>query len=289
MDTIALKERHWGSDMIFRQRLTTLACATLAVLLPAYAQQIAGPKPAEVPIAVAQQKEAHAAWTRILQRYVSASADGVNRFDYAALKENKADRAALDAYIAGFATADLSAKTPANFAAWANLYNAVTVRYIVERYPIKSIRDGYIVGPWKTIKVEAGGRIVSLDAIEHEILRKVWGTPEVHYAVNCASFGCPNLPVRAWEAGTLDADLAAAARAYVNHPRGVSVTPRGLVVSSIYDWFETDFGGSKASVIEHLLLHADPALADKIRANPRIVRYSYDWALNDIPPRKTKR
>lgn len=223
----------------------------------------------------------HADWTRLLKAYVKAGSDGITRVDYAGLAASTGDRKALDLYIARFAETDLSAKTDANFAAWANLYNAATVRHIVERYPVKSIRDGYLVGPWKEVMVRAGRQDVSLDAIEHKILRKVWGTPEVHYAINCASYSCPNLPPKAWEAGTLKKELDAAARAYVNHPRGVSVTARGLTVSEIYNWFETDFGGSKASVVEHLLKYADPILAEKIRAKPKILRYQYDWSLND--------
>ena len=103
----------------------------------------------------------------------------------------------------------------------------------------------------------------------------------MHYSINCASFSCPNLQPRAWEAATLDTDLDAAAREYINSPRGVAVTSRGLVVSSIYDWFEADFGGSRQAVIDHLLKYADDDLAAKIRANPKIRRYQYDWSLND--------
>lgn len=223
----------------------------------------------------------HADWTRLLDKYVKAGSDAITRVDYAGLAASEADRAALDAYIARFEGADLTARTDANFAAWANIYNAVTVRHIVERYPVKSIRDGYLTGPWKEVVVRAGGSDVSLDAIEHRILRKTWGTPEVHYAINCASYSCPNLPARAWEAASLSRDLDMAARAYVNHPRGVTVTSRGIAVSEIYNWFETDFGGSKAAVIEHLLRYAGPDLASKIRAKPGIVRYQYDWSLND--------
>jgi len=67
----------------------------------------------------------------------------------------------------------------------------------------------------------------------------------------------------------------------VNNPRGVTVTDKGLVVSSIYDWFEADFGGSKEAVIDHLLKYADKGLAQQIQANPKIRSYTYDWSLND--------
>lgn len=263
-----------------RAPVLSAALAALAFALPL------APAHAEAGMAAAAETPAprHAAWSALLQRYVVESPDGVNRFDYGALKASEADSAALDAYVASFADLDFEALGRDDaFAAWANLYNALTVQHIIGRYPVKSIRSGYIVGPWKRVKTMAGGREVSLDAIEHDILRKQWDDPRVHYAVNCASYGCPNLLTRVWEGATLDADLDAAARAYVNHPRGVSVRERGgLRVSTIYKWFREDFGGSEAGVIDHLRQYADPDLLAAIDANPDIKDYDYDWALNDI-------
>lgn len=229
-------------------------------------------------------KPMHAAWTALLQTYIETDASGLNRFDYGALTNNADDRAALDAYIAGFETLDFEAMSDDEaFAAWANLYNAVTVQHIVGRYPVRSIRAGYIVGPWKEVKVIAGGREVSLDDIEHNILRQDWDEPRVHYAVNCASYGCPNLADTALEAATLNDQLDVGARAYINHARGVTIRRNGtLEVSTIYKWFREDFGGSKQGVVEHLLEYADDDLAAQIRANPKITKHSYDWALNDV-------
>ena len=263
--------------MINRILLTSLVVA-FPLAKPIMAETIHAAPPA-----CAEQVSAqHCEWTRLLEAYVVPNADGVTRFDYGALQANTDDRAKLDAYIAAFTDTDLSATTNANFATWANLYNAITVRYIVEKYPLDSIRDGYIVGPWKRIKTVIGGETVSLDDIEHQILRPRFEDPRVHYAVNCASYGCPNLMPQAWEAATLDDDLDAAARAYVNHARGVTVTAKGLTVSNIYKWFQDDFGGSKAGVVDHLLTYAEPDLAEAIRANPKIRKYQYDWSLNDI-------
>jgi hypothetical protein len=107
----------------------------------------------------------------------------------------------------------------------------------------------------------------------------------VHYAVNCASIGCPNIWPRAWRAATLERELDAAAAAFVNHPRGVTVLPDGrLRVSSIYGWFREDFGGSEAGVVAHLRHYAAPALAARLGEGTAIAEDAYDWALNDAPP-----
>nr|WP_321360340.1 DUF547 domain-containing protein [uncultured Hyphomonas sp.] len=272
-----------ANAMPAKARRLALPVAILLTPLSALAQPaMPGASAASCAVQQPAEKPDHAAWTCLLTKYVQPGTDGINRVDYAAFKHNAADRATLDAYIAGFAGMDLSGTDADTFAAWANLYNAVTVRYILEKYPTGSIRDGYLFGgPWKKIKVNAGGQTVSLDEIEHGILRPRFHTPLVHYAINCAALSCPNLQTKAWQGATLDEDLAVAARTYINDPRGVTPTPRGLKVSSIYDWFEADFGGSKRAVIDHLLKYADVGLAEEIRSNPHIRTYDYDWSLND--------
>jgi len=230
----------------------------------------------------------------LLARYASRPADGVVRVDYARWKASAADVAALDTWIAEAATRRPSAM-PRNaaFAYWANLYNALTLRLILERYPVRSIKDirstgvgldpRQFAGPWRTRLVTVEGQRMSLDDIEHETMRPTFRDPRVHYAVNCASIGCPDLPFRAWRAEGLEANLDAAARAFVNHPRGALVLPDGrLRVSSIYKWFREDFGGDDAGVIAHLRQHAAPALAERLRIVTRIAEDAYDWALNDI-------
>lgn len=233
--------------------------------------------------ALAQSDFSHDAWGELLDTYVAESSDGVNRVDYGALKASSGDREKLDAYIGQYAGLDFDGLSRDEaFAAWSNLYNAVTVRYIVGKYPTDTIKPWYSTGPWKSIKVEAGGNMVSLDGIEHDILRKQWSDdPRLHYAINCASYSCPDLRRTPWLAATLDADLDDAARAYVNHPRGVRIDDDEIDLSSIYKWFREDFGGTEAAVIEHLLRYADDDLASKIRDRRKIDDYEYDWSLND--------
>jgi hypothetical protein len=126
---------------------------------------------------------------------------------------------------------------------------------------------------------------MSLDDIEHGTMRPTFRDPRVHYAVNCASIGCPNLRPRAFTAARLEAELDDAARAFVNHPRGVSVLADGrLRVSSIYHWFREDFGGDDAGVIAHLRRHAAPPLATRLASAMAIAGHDYDWTLNDAGP-----
>ncbi len=232
--------------------------------------------------AFADDTARHQAWGDLLETYLSVDDDGVNRFDYGGLKDNTGDVAVLDAYLTSFAALDFDTLSQAEqVAAWSNIYNALTVKHIVGRYPVRSIRSGYIGGPWKRVKTVVDGEAISLHAIEHDVLRPM-GDPRIHYALNCASYGCPNLLPDVWTGATLDEDLDAAARAYINHPRGVSIRARGgLQVSSIYKWFKADFGGSEETVIAHLLDYANPVLAQQIKTNADIRKYEYDWSLND--------
>ncbi len=243
------------------------------------------------PAAAAAEPD-HAAWDALLGRYVSDNADGVTRVDYARWQADGADRAALTGYIHSLEAARPSVlpRTEA-FAYWANLYNAVTVDTVLARYPVASIRDirseglslKGLIGPWQTRRVTVEGRRLSLDEIENTVMRPTFRDPRVHYALNCASIGCPNLQRHAFQGATLDADLDAAARAYINHPRGVRVTPQGLQLSSIYTWYKADFG-TTAQLRAHLERYAAPALAAQIRATPTIARYGYDWKLNGAGP-----
>ncbi len=234
----------------------------------------------------------------LLTRYVVASPDGVNRVDYARWHASAADRKALDAVIADHAKAAPS-KLARNeqFAYWANLYNAITLKVILDNYPVKSIRDiksagvwldpKAFTGPWVAKRVTVEGKELSLDEIEHAIMRETFKDPRVHYSVNCASFGCPNLPLKAFAAATLEADLDAGARAFVNNPRGATIKPDGtLQVSSIYHWFKVDFGGTDAGVIDHLKKYAEPPLRAKLDGIKAVGGHAYDWSLNDTTKSK---
>lgn len=234
----------------------------------------------------AAQTDIAAQFDTVLQKYVAANdAQGLARFDYAGLKANASDNQLLKDYIAHLETLNPDAmSTNEAIAYWANLYNAVTVDVVVDNYPVTSIRkirSGFSIGPWKEDRVTVNGQRISLNAIEHDILRKKFPSPLVHYMVNCASVGCPNLKDGLWKASTLDADKKAAAEAFVNSPRGARITDKGLQVSSIYKWFQSDFGGSKDGVLKHLRQYAGPELAAAIDGGAKIRGFEYDWDLNE--------
>lgn len=218
----------------------------------------------------------HSAWNSFLGSYVSRGVDGVNRVNYRAAKPAQG---ALKGYIASLTAIEPTTLTrDAAMAYWINLYNAKTVDLVLDNYPVSSIRDiggGFFSrGPWDEDAVTVSGRTLSLNDIEHGILRPIWRDPRIHYAVNCASIGCPNLQTSAFTAAALQNDLNKAARDYITHPRGAEVTSSGLVVSSIFKWYQEDFGGTDAGVIAHLSQYGGPSAS-------RIYDDRYDWNLNE--------
>ena len=228
----------------------------------------------------------HSEWTVLLGRYLDTdTADGVYRFDYAGV--TAADRSRLQGYLESLEAVRVSQLNKTEqYAYWFNVYNAFTVEVILEHYPVDSIREINISGlfargPWGAELIEIEGENLSLDDVEHRILRPIWGDPRIHYGVNCASIGCPNLQPVAFTSENVDRMLTEGARAYVNHPRGVTISGNRATASSIYSWFQEDFGDNQAGVIAHLLEYADGPLAAELRSFGGRLRFDYDWSINE--------
>ncbi|MBN2428118.1 MAG: DUF547 domain-containing protein [Deltaproteobacteria bacterium] len=232
----------------------------------------------------------HSAWDRFLKTYVAAGdPSGINLVRYGAVAET--DRKALDGYLSNLQkTVVTSLNRTEQKAFWINLYNALTVRVILTHYPIRSIRDIDISpgwfrnGPWDAKLARIEGHEITLNDIEHRILRPIWKDPRVHYAVNCASLGCPNLQPVAFIALNTEELLDKAARQYVNHPRGAHFEKGELVLSSIYDWFQGDFGKNEKEILNHLRRYAEPGLDMQLQNFDGSIRYEYDWRLNGFEP-----
>ncbi len=222
----------------------------------------------------------HTAWDALLGRYVTPSPDGINRFAYGAVTQG--DKQMLKSYLARLQEAKASAlDDDEQRAFWINLYNALTIDVVLDHYPVKSIRDVVKGGPWTTPLVTVEGKSLSLNNIEHDILRKNWADPRVHYAVNCASASCPNLMAQAFTGATLDAMLTRGARDYINHARAVALAGDSVRCSQIFSWYAADFGASQGELIAHLQQYASPELKAELAKVAVIDSYDYDWSLND--------
>jgi hypothetical protein len=229
---------------------------------------------------------------RLLGRFVDAE----GRVDYAGIRSEPAE---LQLQLKRLREASPKSH-PAMFpekedrlAYWINAYNALVIAGVVNAYPATSVKDIHSQPGFFKVFHVVGGKSLSLDDIEHNIVRKEFGDPRIHAALNCAAASCPRLRPEAFIPDRLESQLDAAVRDFIRDPRHVSVDrdSETLVLSKILDWFEGDFTDwykrvhnvEDAAVTDYLMIY----LAEKDRAflqsRPRIaIRYvPYDWTLND--------
>lgn len=237
--------------------------------------------------AASTERVDHEPWSRFLAAYLVPGSDGINRFAYA--RAQASGRALLENYLAALQAIPVSRLNRGEQRAyWINLYNAATTRVVLDHYPVPSIRDIslgrglFSVGPWDAAVVRVEGEGLSLNDIEHGILRPIWHDPRLHYALNCASISCPSLPPVPFTAENTERLLDEGARAYVNDPRGVRIAKGKLTVSSIYLWYRFDFGADDGAVLAHLERYAGPELAAQLAQFRAPDDYAYDWGLIDI-------
>lgn len=228
----------------------------------------------------------HSMWQGLLDKYLFLDEDDIIKVDYKALLEN--DRDTLENYLSLLTSVDpISLNRNEQLAYWINLYNALTVEVILDHFPTKSIlkiniSPGFFTfGPWDKKLITINNIELSLNDIEHRILRPIWKDPRIHYAVNCASIGCPNLRMMAYTAETTDDMLTENAISYINHPRGVGVHRGRVRVSTIFKWYKSDFGRNDKAVLEHIRQYASEELLAQLKGKNRIIGYKYDWDLNE--------
>lgn len=235
---------------------------------------------------VSIDKVDHAVWDALLHKYCDAN----GMVNYSAWQKSQQDQQALDQYLAHLSHADpnLPATHDAKLAFWINAYNAVTIRGILREYPTTSIRNhtaklfGYNI--WDDLLLPVDNRTYSLRQIEDDVLRKM-GDPRIHFAIVCASIGCPPLLDEAYTAKTLDAQLTANAKRFFADPKKFryNAAQRRIEVSPILKWFAEDFGVDQAAqlrtIVPFLPDQAARALALSGQAN--LSYLDYDWKLND--------
>lgn len=270
-----------------KQILLWIYCGLLCLCLPFYAN--AAPHAHLWPRWQQHQADStqcidHHLWQQFLDRYVITNDQGVNLVRYRAVSTH--DKTQLANYIKQLSQVPISQYNRAvQLAYWINLYNALTVWVVLSHYPVDSILDIRLSGfwqkgPWNKKLIRVENHPLSLNDIEHRIIRPIWHDPRTHYALNCASYSCPNLQKQVFTGNNLDHLLNRSAIAYVNSPRGVAIINNQLVVSSIYDWYQSDFGGSQTSVIAHLKYYARAHLKQQLQKVNTISSYRYNWDLN---------
>lgn len=217
----------------------------------------------------------HQAWQRFLDQYLVIESEH-HLIRYQAVTSQ--DKAALKAYINSLANIDpRKLNRQEQYAYWVNLYNAITVDLILDNYPIKSITKlgGFFsFGPWDLEVININQKSLSLNDIEHRILRPIWNDARTHYAVNCASLGCPNLQAQAFTAQNSESLLNQAAKQFINSSKGVNLQGDKVTLSSIYDWFSIDFE-NQGGVMAHI-----EGYRPEFKQFDGDVEYNYDWALN---------
>ncbi len=236
----------------------------------------------------------HSAWDAIVRKYVDE--DGM--LNYRALKSSSRDMRALDGYLRTLSNASPRIRTSrdAKLAFWINAYNAVTVRGILREYPTTSIRNhtakvwGYNI--WKDLQLYVGGQPYSLDQIEHDILRKM-GEPRIHFAIVCASIGCPRLLNEAYVPSRVQQQLETNARDFFSRLQNFRYDQRNrrFYLSSILSWFGEDFGSNQAAQLRKIAQWL-PTEAARQAARQNAVSVSfldYNWNLNEQASPRTAR
>jgi len=201
-------------------------------------------------------------------------------------------RADLDLYLKSASEPPLARLTPGHLEALLiNAYNAITVASILDHPDVASIRD--IPGVWTERRHRVGGFDLTLDEIEHRILRPYFKDPRIHFALNCASRSCAPLPPWAYDGDRLEGQLENRARAFLADKRNVRVEGSRLLLSRYFDWYGADFTaagwrGAAASIAAYVARDAAPEVARFVetqKGKPPIGFLDYDWSLNGFRTR----
>ncbi len=198
-------------------------------------------------------------------------------------------------YMASLKTAQTdSMSRNGQLAFWINAYNAVTIDKVIKWKPKKSVRETFVPGVWTGTKFfttrehTVAGKQLSQDDIEHEILRKQLKEPRIHFAIICASSGCPPLPRSAYTEDNVQAKLEEETRKYINSARGTQIdsAKNVLHLSKLFDWFAGDFEYKSGSVLDFIKPYLNESALTFVEQKPKIKWLEYNWALNAQEPLK---
>jgi hypothetical protein len=214
--------------------------------------------------------------TTIFNSLLKKNVDGKGMVDYQSLKKKET---ILDNYLTYLQETIPTENWSLNKekAYWLNTYNAYTIKIILTKYPLKSIRDIKIDGKtaWKTPFIKVGENTYTLDWIEHEILRKKYNDPRIHVGINCASMSCPKLLNFAFSENNVETALTNLMVGFINDDDRNKISKNNVELSKIFDWFSSDFK-KNGTIIEYLNNYA----SEKINEKASIKYLTYDWSLN---------
>ena len=210
----------------------------------------------------------HSIWETFLQKHVNADGE----VNYKAIKANPYQ---LNTYLNQFTETvpNSTWKKNETLAYWINAYNAFTIKLIIDNYPIISIKD--IIKPWDKQFIPLDEKIVSLNYIEHEILRKM-NEPRIHFAIVCASYSCPKLSNTAYTSINLETQLTQATKDFLSDPERNIITENSIKLSKIFSWFEKDFK-QNGSLIDFLNQYSNVTISKKAKKK----YLDYNWNLNE--------
>ncbi len=210
----------------------------------------------------------HSAWNKLLTKHVSKEGN----VDYASFKKNTNE---LDTYLNYLAENSPKPNWTKNekLAYYINLYNAATVKLILDNYPTKSIKD--LKSPWGKKIVKIGSELISLGDVEHKILRKM-NEPRIHFAINCASYSCPKLLNRVFLAATMEKQLEQVTKDFVNDISRNNISKNSIELSEIFKWYKKDFT-TNGSLINYINKYTNTPIATEAK----ISYNKYDWSLNE--------
>ena len=227
----------------------------------------------------------YSVWNELLANHVVlAESPDINRFDYGAITD--VDRARLASFISYMESMEpRQMNSLEQKAYWLNLFNACLIKYLIEAEPKRSVRElgGRL---WRRDMAYISMQDVSLDNIEHGILRPIFNDPRVHFSLVAGTIGSGELSPIAFTADNVEQLLEENTHKFINHPRGVKIEGNKIIVSQIFRWYRADFGGNTQGVREFILRYLDEEKKAAFE-NIKSLDYEYSWRLNKVLEKTT--
>lgn len=218
-------------------------------------------------------KPDYSIWDRLLQEYVSSS----GKVNYKGMK-TKMDT--LDEFLMELRDNAPSSDWSRNEkkAYYINAYNAYTVKFVLTKYPLKSVKDASFSGKdiWNVRLVKLGTKTYTLTQVENDILRKM-GDPRIHFAINCASYSCPKLWNRAFTAENVSGRMTRLTKSYINNTKHNIISAKKVQISQIFDWYSSDFVKDGQTLIQYLNKYSEV----QISPGAKVEYLPYNWSLNE--------